>query len=156
MLDQKDDPKRYPKTQYLTLGPKFFFCNKMTTARRPMDLFEIWDLIPEALVEIYNLAASNQDLKHFSKSDILGFASSVFMDLFPPGGRLNHDDCNLEQFTNILISVNFQNIIRRSPQASPTKNWKIKSAAKEQLRDLSSSSKNFERDTGALAPRPPL
>ena len=71
----------YPKTQYLTLGPKFFLCNKMTTARRPMDLFEIWDLIPEALVEIYNLAASNQDLKHFSKSDILGFTSSVFMDV---------------------------------------------------------------------------
>jgi len=24
---------------------------------------------------------------------------------FPPGGRLNHDDYNLEQFTNILISL---------------------------------------------------
>ena len=86
MLDQKDDPKWYPKTQYLTLGPKFFFCNKMTTARRPMDLFEIWDLIPEAGIEIYNLAVSNQDLKHFSKSDILGFTSAVFMDCCPPEG----------------------------------------------------------------------
>ena len=30
-----------PKTKYTTLGPKFFYSNKMTTARRPMDLFEI-------------------------------------------------------------------------------------------------------------------
>ena len=47
---------------------------------------------------------SKQDLKHFPKSYILRFASAVFMD-FPPGGRLNHDDYNLEQFTNILISL---------------------------------------------------
>ena len=45
------------------------------------------------------------------------------------------------------IDLSFQNTIRRSPQFSPTKNWKIKSAVKEKLRDLSSSSKNFERDT---------
>ena len=39
----------------------------------------------------------------FSKSYILGFAFAVFLDS-PPGGRLNHDDFNLEQFTNMLIS----------------------------------------------------
>ena len=49
--------------------------------------------------------------------------------------------------TKFRFSLNFQNIIRRSPQASPTKNWKIKSAVKENIRDLSSSSKHFERDT---------
>ena len=80
MLDQKDDPKWYPKTQNLTLGPKFFFCNKMTTARRPMDVFEIWDLILEAGIEIYNLAVSKHDLKPsatFFKKNVcdLGFAA---------------------------------------------------------------------------------
>ena len=55
----------YPKTKYMTLGPKFFFCNKMITARRPMDLFEIWDLILKAGIEIYNLAVSKHDLKPF-------------------------------------------------------------------------------------------
>ena len=55
----------------------------------------------KGLDEIYNSTVSKRDLKHFSKSDILGFASGVFMDIFPPGGRLNHDDYNLEQFTNI-------------------------------------------------------
>ena len=69
--------------------------------------------------------------------------------------------CKHNKKTKFWFSLNFQNIIRRSPQASPTKNWKIKSAVKEKIRDLSSSSKNFERDTykggrGALAPRPPL
>ena len=29
------------------------------------------------------MAASNQDLKHFSKSDLLGFAGAVFMDFCP-------------------------------------------------------------------------
>ena len=48
---------------------------------------------------------SKRDLKHFSKSDILGFASAVSMDVSPSGGRLNHDDYNVEQFTNMLISL---------------------------------------------------
>ena len=41
------------------------------------------------------------------------------------------------------VSLHFQNIIRRSPQASPTKNWKIKSAVKEKIRDLSTSLNNL-------------
>ena len=58
-----------------------------------------------AFVAFYIPTVSKRDLKHFSKSDILGFASAVFMDSPSPGGRLNHDDYNLEQFTNILISL---------------------------------------------------
>ena len=85
-----------PKKQYLTVGPKFFFCNKMITARRPMDLFEIWDLIPAAGIETYNLAVSKHDLKpsatFFRKFACdLGFAAYVFHGLFAPGGRLNHE-----------------------------------------------------------------
>ena len=45
--------------------------------------------------------------------------------------------------TKFWFSLNFQNIIRRSPQASPTKNWKIKSAVKEKIRDLSTSLNNL-------------
>ena len=33
----------------------------------------------------YHLAVSNQDLKQFSKSDLLGFAGAVFMDFCPEG-----------------------------------------------------------------------
>ena len=60
-----------------------------------------------------------------------------------------------------LFSLNFQNIIRRSPQASPTKNWKIKSAVKEKIRDLSSSSKRIgshkkQRGAGRFSAPPPL
>ena len=35
----------------------------------------------KALDDIYNLAVSKHDLKHFSKSDLPGFAGCVFMDL---------------------------------------------------------------------------
>ena len=98
---------------------------------------------------------SNQDLKQFSKSYLLGFASAVFHGFLPPEGDLttkltmynNSQTCKHNKKTKFWFSLNFQNIIRRSPQASPTKNWKIKSAVKEKIRDLSSSSKNFERDT---------
>ena len=64
------------KTWYMILAPKFFFCNKMTTARRPMDLFEIWDQIQKAGIEIYNLAVSKHDLKPFFRKNAcdLGFA----------------------------------------------------------------------------------
>ena len=136
----------------MTLGPKFFFCNKMTTARRPMDLFEIWKRIQEAGIEIYNLAVSKHDLKpsatFFRKFACdLGFAAYVFHGLFAPGGRLNYEAYNVRTIykhkSYFWCSLNMQNIIRRSPQASPTKNWKIKSAVKEKIRDLSSSSKIF-------------
>ena len=36
----------------------------------------------------HHLTVSNQDLKHFSKSDILGFAGAVFHGFFPPEGDL--------------------------------------------------------------------
>ena len=52
-------------------------------------------------------------------------------------------------------------MIRRSPQASPTKNWKIKSAVKEKIRDLSTSLNNFgslkkQRGAGRLRRPAPL
>ena len=75
------------------------------------------------------------------------FLDSQVSDFLDPGGRLNYEAYNVNKKTKFWFSLNFQNIIRRSPQASPTNNWKIKSAVKEQIRDLSSSSKNFERDT---------
>ena len=61
--------------------------------------------------------------------------------------------CKHNKKTTFWFSLNFQNIIRRSPQASPTKNWKIKSAVKEKIRDLSSSSINF-RERGGAGPAP--
>ena len=36
----------------------------------------------------HHLTVSNQDLKHFSKSDILGFAGAVFHGFLPPEGDL--------------------------------------------------------------------
>ena len=43
-----------------------------------MEFFEIWIRILKALVEIFELAVSNKDLKQFFKSDILEFAGCVF------------------------------------------------------------------------------
>ena len=88
----------------MTLGPKFFCFSKMAVTRRRKHLNQSFLAGSPALDASYLSSLSKQDLKHFSKSYILGFASAVFMD-FPPGGRLNHDDYNLEQFTNILISL---------------------------------------------------
>ena len=40
--------------------------------------------------------------KAIFKNDILGFAGAVFMFfLFAPGGRLNYEAYNVEQFTNM-------------------------------------------------------
>ena len=47
-------------------------------------------------------SVSNQDLKHFSKSDLPGFAGAVCTNLSlqkAPAGRLNHEAYNTEQFT---------------------------------------------------------
>ena len=37
---------------------------------------------------------SNQDLKHFSKSDLLGFAGAVFHGFLPPEGDLTKELTN--------------------------------------------------------------
>ena len=87
----------------------------------------------------HHLTVSNPDLRHFLKSDLLGFAGAVFHGFLPPEGDLttkltmynNSQTCKHNKKTKFWFSLNFQNIIRRSPQASPTKNWKIKSAVKE-------------------------
>ena len=75
---------------------------------------------------------------------LLSFANSYYTKLT---GAWRVPNGTVGTNTKCWFPLNFQNIIRRSPQASPTKNWKIKSAVKEKIRDLSSSSKNFERDT---------
>ena len=48
---------------------------------------------------------SNQDLKHFSKSDLLGLAGAVFHGFFAPGGRLNHEAYNVRTIV-FMISKN--------------------------------------------------
>ena len=48
---------------------------------------------------------SNQDLKQFSKSDLLGFAGAVFSWNFAPGGRLNHEAYNVRTIV-FMISKN--------------------------------------------------
>ena len=100
-----------------------------------------------APVEIYNSTISKHDLKHFSKSDILGFASAVSMECFLPGGRLNHDDYNVEQFTNILMSLKFPTHNSSFAPGFTNKALKYDISRQRKIRDLSSSSKNFERDT---------
>ena len=52
---------------------------------------------------------SNQDLKHFSKSDLLGFAGAVFHGFLPPEGDLTTKLTMSEQFPNIkqIFDVRF-------------------------------------------------
>ena len=73
----------------------------MTTARRPMDLFEIWIRILKAGVEIYNLTASKHDLKpsgtfFWKFACDLGFAGCVIY----PRGRLSHEALQRIQVQN--------------------------------------------------------
>ena len=48
---------------------------------------------------------SNQDLKHFSKSDLLGFAGAVFHGFLPPEGDLTTKLTMQEQLF-LMISKN--------------------------------------------------
>ncbi len=58
--------KLVPNLSMSLILPKAL-CNQMTTARRPTDLFEIWDLILEAGIETYNLSVPKHDLKRLNK-----------------------------------------------------------------------------------------
>ena len=58
----------------MTLGPKFFYCNKMAVTRRSMHPRKRKALILKALVETHLSSYSKRDLKQFPKND-LGFAS---------------------------------------------------------------------------------
>ena len=60
-------PKFYTQ---LVLPPKCYFCFVNPWFRCGS----------KALDEIYNLAVSKRDLKHFSKSDLPGFAGGAFND----------------------------------------------------------------------------
>ena len=57
--------QRATKTLYMTLGPKFLSCNKMTIARRTRHLRKRKALIFEALVETHLSSHSKRDLKQF-------------------------------------------------------------------------------------------
>ena len=59
--------QRVTKTLYMTLGPKFLSCNKMTIARRTRHLRKRKALIFEALVETHLSSYSKHDLKQFPK-----------------------------------------------------------------------------------------
>ena len=84
-----------------------------------------------ALDASYLSSLSKQNLKHVSKSYIHGNASAVFM-YFPPGGRLHHDDYNLEQFTNLLISLKLP---KQNSSFTP-------GFTNKELKDLNQPSKN--------------
>ena len=47
----------------MTLGPKFFFSNKMAVTQRRSNLFPKFWKIPAALDEYFAMAVSNRDLK---------------------------------------------------------------------------------------------
>ena len=64
----------------MTLGPKFFSCNKMTITRRTKHLRQFYELSRKALIEYYNLTVSKHGLKHYQISSLenacgLGFAA---------------------------------------------------------------------------------
>ena len=58
--------QRVTKTLYMTLGPKFFSCNKMAVTRRTKHLRKRKALIFEALVETHLSSYSKRDLKQIS------------------------------------------------------------------------------------------
>ena len=63
-FDQNHNTKMLSaQTQYMTLGPKFFSCNKMTITRRIKHLRTFQELSRKALDVYYNLALSKHDLK---------------------------------------------------------------------------------------------
>ena len=53
---------------------------------------------------------SNQDLKHFSKSDILGFAGAVFHGFLPPEGDL----ATKLYRANKILKIFFHNLLKYS------------------------------------------
>ena len=67
------------KTKYMTLGPNFFCWRKMTITRRRKHLNQLFRKKSKAQDIPHHLAVSKQDLKQFSKSDILGFAGGVLI-----------------------------------------------------------------------------
>ena len=77
----------------MTLGPKFFFCNKMITAPRRKHLNPYFLAESAAFYLYFLIPVSDHDLKpsvtFFRKFACdLGFAAYVFHGLFAPGGRL--------------------------------------------------------------------
>ena len=54
----------------------------------------------------FPLTVSNQDLKHFSKSDLLGFAGAVFHGFLPPEGDLTKK-LYRHKVKDFLIKISF-------------------------------------------------
>ena len=83
----------------MTLGPKFFSCNKMTITRRTKHLRKMLELPQKALNVYYAVALSKHDLKpsgtfFWKFACDLGFAGYVFSSNVAPGGRLRHEAYN--------------------------------------------------------------
>ena len=83
----------------------------------------------------------------FSKIDLLGFAAIVFLWIFAPGGRLSKGLYNRYFFDTFVLY--FGRYFWRSP--APCKPKRIE---RKKYETLSSSSKNFERDTYKGGRRP--
>ena len=70
----------FQSTNYTTLGPKFYAKLVSAITRRGSKLWWRTAHQSKALGDIYNLAVPKRDLKHFSKSDLPGFAGGAFND----------------------------------------------------------------------------
>ncbi len=64
--------------KYMTLGPKFFCFNKVAVTRRRKHLNQQFLVGSPPRDVSYLSSLSKQDLKHFPKFDLLGFAVIVF------------------------------------------------------------------------------
>ena len=81
-------PRAYSKNVIYDIGTEILLLMKndhSSTQKAPKSI------IPQEIKAQdipHHLTVSNQDLKHFSKSDLLGFASAVFHGFLPPEGDL--------------------------------------------------------------------
>ena len=111
----------------MTLGPKFFSCNKMTITRRTKHLRIFLELSRKALDVCYNLALSKHDLKpsatfFWKFACELGFAGYVFSSNCAPGGRLSHEALQrkklLKIFCHNLLKYSLNNLVYYSLNSS--------------------------------------
>ena len=82
---------------YTTLEPKFYtklvssITRRRKQVRRNEVHFQYTFSCALSFYVSYLSSLSKQDLKHFSKIDLLGFAGTYFSSIFAPGGRLSHE-----------------------------------------------------------------
>ena len=90
-LVRRHEDRHSSKKKKMTLGPKFFSCNKMTITRRSRHLRQFKELSRKALDVYYVVALSKHDLKpsgtcSWKIACDLGFAGYVFRKTFVPEG----------------------------------------------------------------------